>query len=200
MNSLTSHAFEQLLGRLDPDRDRAAYGYELLRRKLVKFFERHKCFGAEDLADQTIDRLARSLDSVEVRDVCLFAYGIARMVRLEADRQTTRFTPLANEEQDGHRATADPGPEEKIVGELGNEKCLLFLTQCLGRLPVHHKQLIVEYYNGEKQVRIKVRQDMASTRGITIEALRSEANMIRDKLRSCVNKYLKGAARRIYRA
>jgi hypothetical protein len=56
--NLTPHEFETLLTRLDPDRDRAAQGYELLRRKLVKFFERNKCAGTEALADETIDRAA----------------------------------------------------------------------------------------------------------------------------------------------
>jgi len=200
MNSLTPQTFENLLDRLDPDRNRAAHGYELLRRKLVKFFERNKCLRTEELADETIDRVAKSLESAGVRDVGLFAYGVARMVCLEANRNMGRFIPLANEEQGGRVAAAGPDPEKKIVEELGQEKYLLYLKQCLDRLPVHHKQLIVGYYNGEKQLKIKLRQEIARRRGISIEALRSEANAIRDKLRSCVNKHLKGSARRIYRA
>src|SRR5258708_37410463 len=127
MNSLTSHTVEKLLGRLDPDRNRAAHSYELLRRKLVKFFERNNCPRTEELADETLDWVARSLESTQVRDIGLFAYGVARMICLEAKRTMGRFIPLPNEDQGGYLTAGEPDPEEKIVEEMGNEKCMLYL-------------------------------------------------------------------------
>ena len=54
-------AFEQLLSVLDADRDRAGERYEVIRRKLLKFFEWRGCQRPDELADQTIDRVLEAL-------------------------------------------------------------------------------------------------------------------------------------------
>jgi len=59
---MTQEAFDLLLAQLDGDREQAAIRYEALRRKLLKFFEWRGCAFTEELADDTIDRIARSLE------------------------------------------------------------------------------------------------------------------------------------------
>ena len=200
MNNLSPEEFEALLARLGPDRDRAAEGYELLRRKLVKFFERNKCAGTEALADETLDRVAKRLETEEVRDINLFSYGVARRIHLESRRKEARVVSIQERPEGDEFLADDLDLEERIVEDLTRAKGLGCLQKCLAGLPPSHHQLIVQYYRGEKQVRIKQRQDLARDWGINIETLRNEANSLREKLRTCVYRCLKKTAGRTYRA
>lgn len=58
-NAREAERFDNLLRLLDLDRDVAGDKYERLRRKLIKFFEWNACFPAEDLADETFDRVGK---------------------------------------------------------------------------------------------------------------------------------------------
>jgi DNA-directed RNA polymerase specialized sigma24 family protein len=198
--NLTPDEFETLLIRLDPDRDRAAEAYELLRHKLVKFFERNKCVGAEALADETLDRVAKRLETEEVRDINLFSYGVARRIHLESRRKQARVVSIQERPEGDEFLADDLDLEERMVEELTRAKGLGCLEKCLASLPASHHQLIVQYYRGEKQVRIRQRQDLARDWGINIETLRNEANSLREKLRTCVHRCLKKTAGRTYRA
>src|SRR5258708_13203074 len=91
MNSLKPEEFENLLARLDPDASRAAQEYELLRRKLVKLFERKKCLSPDELADETIDRVARKLEKQEIHDIASFACGVAPIISIEFLRSQSKL-------------------------------------------------------------------------------------------------------------
>src|SRR5688572_7932468 len=88
--------FESFLHRLDRDRESAGRKYEDLRRKLIKFFEWNRCFPAEDLADETLDRVARRLVREDVGHVLPFAWGVANHVRQESGRQMRRQVALCD--------------------------------------------------------------------------------------------------------
>src|SRR5262245_41567772 len=53
--------FDKLLIRLNPDRERAGEEYELLRLKLLTYFRSRAYLRAEDLADETLNRLAKKI-------------------------------------------------------------------------------------------------------------------------------------------
>ncbi|HTC92934.1 MAG TPA: hypothetical protein VK699_05730 [Terriglobales bacterium] len=190
MNNLRREEFAKFLAALDSDRNQAAKKYEVLHRKLVKLFQRRQCIHPEEFADETIDRLVKRLGTAEITDVSLFAYGIARKICFEIQRKTHRLVSI--QEHDWHEdpLVGDGDPEQDIIAVLGNAQDLGCLTQCLAALPVEHHELIIEYYRGEKQARITQRKALARKRGISIEALRSEANRVRNKLRSCVTRCL----------
>jgi DNA-directed RNA polymerase specialized sigma24 family protein len=157
----------------------------------VKFFERNKCAGTEALADETIDRVAKRLEIEEVRDVNLFCFGVARRIYLESRRKAARVVSI-QENPEGEALLADDMDlEERIVEELTQAKGLRCLEKCLGSLPSACHHLIVEYYKGERQARITQRQDLARNRGISIETLRNEAHIVRERLKGCVHKCLK---------
>ena len=85
--ALTQGAFDLLLAQLDADRQQAGTKYEALRRKLVKFFQWRGCSFSEDLADDTINRVARNLEAGEnIRHLTAYCVGIARHVFLESLR------------------------------------------------------------------------------------------------------------------
>ncbi len=66
---LSKSSFDQFLANLDSDQNRAGQKYEALRQRLVKFFEWRACSYAEELADETIDRVVRKIDlGEEIKD------------------------------------------------------------------------------------------------------------------------------------
>lgn len=191
MTNLTLETFEILLTRLGRDRDQAAKEYELLRRKLMTFFEYHQCAGTEALADETIDRVAKRLEAEAVQNVQLYCLGVARKILLENRRKTARVVPIPEYLPGDESLPGDVDMEQRIIEGLAEARGLKCLEKCLTNLPPSHHHLIVEYYNGEKQVRIQRRQDLAKALGVKIAALRNEALDIRQKLRNCVNKCLR---------
>jgi DNA-directed RNA polymerase specialized sigma24 family protein len=54
-------------------------------------------------------------------------------------------------------------------------------------LPVESLQLILQYYSDEKREKINRRLAMAERLGIPLNALRSRAQRIRNRLEECVN-------------
>ena len=71
-----------LLAWLDPDREQAGTRYEHLRRKLTLFFEARRCSPrAEELADRTLDNVARRLqEGVEIyaSEASRYCYGVVQ--------------------------------------------------------------------------------------------------------------------------
>ncbi len=61
---LTQEIFEQLLAWLDEDRDRAGKKYEEIRFQLINLFIARSCRISEELADKTIDRVAKKVKDI----------------------------------------------------------------------------------------------------------------------------------------
>ncbi len=76
-SDLTAAQFDALLRRLDADRNRAGEKYEEVRWKLVRFFQWNSCLAAEELVDETLNRVAERLAERgdEIPDVAAFAWG-----------------------------------------------------------------------------------------------------------------------------
>lgn len=178
---LTGAAFAKLLARLDADQEHAGARYEALRLALVKFFDWQGVALAEDLADETLNRVTRKLDEGErLRDVPAYCHGIARLVLLEYRKSA------AQRRVDIEEITPVAAPVE------GNEPdtrrgCL---AACLRDLPVESRQLILRYYQDDKGQRIDARAAQATQLGIPLNALRSRAQRIRDRLEQCVKRCL----------
>jgi hypothetical protein len=58
---LSQEAFDSLLEWLDSDREQAAMKYEDIRKRLIKIFTGRGCAEAEDLTDETINRVISKL-------------------------------------------------------------------------------------------------------------------------------------------
>src|SRR5437660_7899310 len=134
---LTQEAFDRLLDWLDADRDRAGKKYETVRLRLIKIFTCRGCTEAEDLADETINRVTAKVEEVAENysgDPALYFYGVAQKVHLEYLRK--RQTP---------QVTAPVLPPEETEEEY---ECL---ERCIERLPPDYLRLVIEYYQQEKQ-------------------------------------------------
>jgi DNA-directed RNA polymerase specialized sigma24 family protein len=186
---LTQAALGRLMARLDPDAGTAAEKYEHLRRALIKFFSWHGEVEAEACADDAIDRLARRLDEgLHIEDVPTFAYGVARMVRLERARSAAAY-PVVPEEAVADLVAAQHPPTDDRLGDC--------LQTCLAELPAEDRTLILRYYTGMRREKIDGRALLAREMGLTANALRHRAQRVRDRLKSCARRCVEtGAAAR----
>src|SRR5262245_59386893 len=83
---LTQEAFDRLLTWLNPNKEQAAREYEQIRRHLIKIFICRGCTCPEDLADETINRVARRLQEIAATyagNPHAYFCGVARNIYLE---------------------------------------------------------------------------------------------------------------------
>jgi DNA-directed RNA polymerase specialized sigma24 family protein len=177
IRTLTADGLARLLARLHPDTERAALEYERLRRTLVRFFDWRGGWPPDECADEAIDRLARRLqDDTPVEDVRNYAHGIARMVLLERRRAPT----LASLDADVPIAAPPPSDDDQ-------EPVHECLERCLNELPGDGRALILDYYQGERSVKIANRRRLADALGLSENALRSRVQRLRNRLEACMD-------------
>ncbi len=93
---LSQECFDELLDWLDADRERAGAKYEEIRRRLIKIYTNRGCAEAEDLADETINRVANKLAEIKKDfsgDRARYFYGVANKVLMEFQRRKTPQPP-----------------------------------------------------------------------------------------------------------
>ena len=177
---LTQEAFDALLDWLDDDRERAAAKYETIRLTLIKIFTCRRCFEAEELADETINRVTIKIYEVVQDyhgDPALYFYGIAKNVLREYNRKLRRVIEL-DDANEMPAAIADVDTDEDAQYDC--------LEKCLEHLSVNDRQLVIDYYQQEKQAKIDHRKRLAAQLGIAVNALRIRAHRIRRGLGKCV--------------
>ena len=182
--TLTPEAFEKFLAALSPDRDEAGVQYEIIRRKLVRFFEWRNVEPADYYADETINRAARRIAEGEViQNLSGYIYGVARMVYMEAIREHEHGTVPFEEAPQALKQESPPAaePEPRVV-------CF---DQCLDSLPAENRSLIVGYYQEERRAKIELRQELADSLQSPLNALRIRAHRIRLRLEQCITQCLK---------
>jgi DNA-directed RNA polymerase specialized sigma24 family protein len=177
---LTPKAFTHLLAKLDPDPEMAGEKYEKLRRQLIKFFEWRGSFMSDELADETLNRLARKIDEGEEieKNVFAFSMGIARFVLLE-NLKSPDNKRVEMKELDMVAAAPEPWEEDDGLW-------VVCLRECLRGVSAENRELIIEYYQDEGRARIDERKMLAASLGISLNALFSRAKRTRDKLEECV--------------
>ena len=95
--TLTHLAFNRLLQWLDDGVESHGDRYLEMRRRLVSYFDRRNRRSAEELADETLNRIGRTLESggvIMTRPPARYCYVVARFVLLEdirRDRKHVHF-------------------------------------------------------------------------------------------------------------
>lgn len=172
---ITQEAFDNFLGWLSDDREQAGRKYEEIRRKLIKIFTCRGCTMAEDLTDETINRVVRKSQEIKdtyVGDPAYYFCGVAHNVYLEYLRKKTDIEPTP------------PKPSDEIEQEY---ECL---EQCMQELPPQNRELVLQYYQEEKRAKIEHRRKLAQRLGIELNALRIRAHRIRVSLQECMRQCL----------
>ena len=173
--TLTQKDFDTLLAWLDSDREKAGRKYESIRLRLIKIFTCRGCNEAEDMADETINRVclkAQEIMDGYVGDPALYFYGVAYKVHLEYSRKKATRVELpamiASSEETEHETEYE---------------CL---EQCIQQLPAKQRELVLQYYQEDARAKIDHRKELAQKLGIALNALRIRAHRIRATLQECV--------------
>lgn len=188
---LNQEAFDKLLAKLDTDRERAGERYENLRQKLITFFECRGSLSPEDHADETINRVARGIESgkeIYVSNPASYFYGVARNILKEywekRERDTTPIDGLTRDKE----PSEDPSELKEYESKRQNfEQQLECLERCKKALRPDDGDLIIRFYQGEGSEKLRTRKLLANELGITRNALSNRALRIRDKLEHCVD-------------
>ena len=189
---MSQDAFRRLLAWLDDGVDSSGESYLETRRRLVSYFDRKNCLPPDDLADETLNRVARRLaeeGSITGAAPAQYCYIVAKYVFLEYQRRADRSQVSLDEPSSSRHPASSPAELSALSEEAkSRENRLDCLERCLNNLDNDNRDLIVQYYRGEQRVKIDNRRALAARLGITTNALGIRACRVREKLEACVNK------------
>jgi DNA-directed RNA polymerase specialized sigma24 family protein len=182
----TQGAFRQFLSWLDEGVDSRGEKYVAMRRRLAAYFDRRNCLSPDELADETLNRVARRLEeegAISDTPPARYCYIVARFVFLEYVRRTRHESAKLDERSGELRS---PGARSADPDDATSQKLLDFLERCLQQLEARDRELILEYYRGEQRTKIECRRQLAVRLGLTMNAVSIRACRLRDKLEGCV--------------
>lgn len=183
--ALAPAAFRRLLQWLDEGPDSDGQKFLEMRGCLMSYFDRKNCSAPDELADETLNRVARRLEeegAIESETPAKYCYIVARFVFMEYLRETQKGAVTLDEirrQRHGDDSTTAAVDDNK-------EKMLNCLGRCTSKLEPVNRELITRYYVGKERVKIENRRSLAEELGITMNALAIRACRIRDKLEACV--------------
>ena len=177
--ALTQEAFDKLLIALGGgDRESGSEKYLEIRSNLTRFFEWRGCSFPEDHADETINRIAKKVaEGEEILNPSGYAMGVARLLLLEI---------LKSRQREQSALTEIGQASEPIAESVDGEDRLECLRDCLQTLSADNRELILQYYQGEKSEKIQNRKRLIDRLGISVNTLRMRALRLRDRLQGCV--------------
>jgi len=172
--AINEESFESLLAWLDPNREAAGQKYEVIRAGLIRIFVSKGFSDAEDLADETINRVMKKLP--EIRDTYVgeparYFHGVSRFIIREMGRRK--------------EVTVDELPMSLTAAEVHSDEydCLV---NCLRFLTAEKRDLILDYYIYDGRDKIVQHHRMAGELGISEGALRGRAHHVRGNLEKCI--------------
>jgi DNA-directed RNA polymerase specialized sigma24 family protein len=183
--TLNQAGFDRLLAALDDDREAAGPKYEVLRANLIRFFEWRGDGAPEEHADETLDRVARKFAAgaegrEEIRDLTSYCIGVARLLLHEVYREQAKR----------QKALRELPTQEVSAAADETEARLECLRRALEGLPPSDRELVVQYYQGERSAKIENRRRLAERRKVSAGTLRMQALRLRQVLEVSVVKCL----------
>jgi DNA-directed RNA polymerase specialized sigma24 family protein len=187
---MSAQGFEQLLAVLDANRDRAGEHYERLRAKLAAFFRWRGVHVPDDLADETLDRVARRLGEgaqVRVPEPYSYCHGVAMHVLQEYWRDKARAAESLETLPESRTPSVDPvALGAARATRLIRERRLDCVDGCVAKLPPDTRTLLFDYHQGRGGERVAARQALARTMRLPLNALRIRVHRLRQALAACV--------------
>jgi hypothetical protein len=180
--ALTPEAFGRFLRWLSDDDELAVREYEVIRKKLVRYFIHKGCDDPAVLFDETIDVVVGKIDMCALCPNPLsYCFGVARNVWRRNQRNPTPV-PLVQD-------IASSGNPTLEIQELQ----LNCLEHCLSHLSPSDRDVVTRYHEKQGRAKIDVRRLLADEHG-GMNALRISVCRIRKDLRACVIECLKQSA------
>src|SRR5256885_14783710 len=91
---LQKQTFRRLLVWLDQGVETDGQSYLVIRERLFAYFDRKNCLNADELADETLNRVARRLEeeggNIETETPARYCYITGRFIFMEHLRETKR--------------------------------------------------------------------------------------------------------------
>jgi DNA-directed RNA polymerase specialized sigma24 family protein len=176
LQNLSQENFDRLLRWLDDDPERAGSAYEKIRWRLIAILASRGCAIPDELADETIDRVARRIADIQqnyVGDKAIYFLGVMNNVHHEYLKRPMLVKP-----------------PEVFVDVEANERKHLCLERCLHQLSANSREVIQRYYAEDRQAKITLRKRIADELGVSMNTLRLRALRIREKLQACIQQCL----------
>ena len=170
---ITRERFATFLEWLSPDRDRAGEEYERLRFRLCTFFAQRQSGFADELADETINRVILKSAEEKIENKIAYCYGVARNVYRESLRKERIHVDI-------DEVTIAAGSPE---AESFSNECL---DQCLGKLSPDSRNLLLDYFSEAKLAKIELHRRISESLRMTQTALRMRIMRTKQKLKLCV--------------
>ncbi len=165
---------KELLAILDSDPGRAEEKYRELYQKLIRYFEWSRQTDPEDLAQETLkrgfDRLQEG-QKITVGEPAGYFFGIARNLL----RERGHFRKM--EELDDHQQLSRGQP---LFLGLDTSEQLIFLKECLRKLPRDDFNLLSAYLEGEAEA-------WGKKAGVSPGTVRMRIHRIRKRLEVLMN-------------
>lgn len=192
--SLSKPSFHGLLDWLDAGEASNGERYVEMRRRLVSYFGRKGRRNPDDLADETLNRIARRLEEeggITDTPPARYCYIVAKFVFLE-DLRLPAAVPLPHTDSGPVPSAATARPQESFIeeGQQEDERRMSCLDECVFALPPDDRTLVLEYYQGAQRSKIENRHNLSTLLGCTANALAIRACRIRSRLATCVNRCL----------
>jgi DNA-directed RNA polymerase specialized sigma24 family protein len=194
---LTPVAFARLLQWLDDGVESNGQTYLEMRHRLVAYFDRRNRLSADELADETLNRVGRTLEkdgAIATRPPARYCYVVAKFVLLEDIRREQQLAPVDERQlADGaslRRGTKPAGPDEQDVLR---ERRLDCLDRCLEQLKAEQRAFVIDYYRDAGHDKIVRRRNLAQELGISMNALGIRACRLRGTLETCVEACCSGS-------
>jgi DNA-directed RNA polymerase specialized sigma24 family protein len=187
----TELAFGRLIEWLDAGVPSGGERYVEMRQRLVSYFDRRDCPDPDELADETFNRIARTLEQdgvIRINPPARYCYVVAKFVLLEDYRRQQKRAPL------DEAAPSDPSwrygrSRDRRSGEpAADERRFECFDRCLDRLEPTQRELVIDYYRDAGRDKIERRRRIAGRLGITMNALGIRVWRIRESLTACMER------------
>ena len=170
---VTREKFARFLEWLSPDHESAGEEYERLRFRLCTFFSQRQCSFADELADETINRVILKSAEERIESKIAYCYGVAKNVYRESLRKERTHLDIED------IAIAARVPEEQSF----SRECL---DQCLEKLAPDTRNLLLDYFSEAKLAKIELHRRISERLKVTQTALRMKVMRSKVKLKICV--------------
>ncbi|MBX7169405.1 MAG: hypothetical protein K1X72_00520 [Pyrinomonadaceae bacterium] len=182
---LTQDDFEALLLWFSPDREEAGAKYEEIRNGLIRYFNFKGCSEPENLADETINRVAKKFSTLDTNNSnkhITFFYGFASNIykefRKKIEQKTVEIDPNLRDKND----------EDEYKQKENKYHCL---DKCLGKLSEMDRHLAIQYFCKEKSAKFEHRRQLAEQLELKMGTLHVKVHRLKSVLRNCLENCLK---------
>jgi DNA-directed RNA polymerase specialized sigma24 family protein len=170
---VTREKFASFLEWLNPDRELAGEEYERLRFRLSTFFSQRQCSFADELADETINRVILKSSEEKIENKIAYCYGVAKNVYRESLRKERTHLDIDDV------TIAAKAPDEPSF----SRECL---DKCLEKLSPDSRNLLLDYFSEAKLAKIELHRRISKGLELTQTALRMKVMRTKQKLKICV--------------